>query len=273
MSGDRQAQTRSATMRMFGSQLMGWRKRAGVSREQLAQEAGYSVELVKSVEQGRRKPPIQVIDAAELLCDAGGLLRSAAEHIVQSKFPEWFEEFVRYEAECASLGIYENHVIPGLFQTEGYARAVFENDRPPLDDDEIERRVAARMERQQLLYRTPPAMISAVIEWVVLERVVGDGEVMRGQYLHLLKLAKMRNVDIQIMSTRSHAHAGLAGPMRVLETQERRRLVYSEVQKGSVLVSDPQGVSDMNMRYGILRSQAANPEVTLMLLEKAMGDQ
>ncbi|MFI2077497.1 helix-turn-helix domain-containing protein [Streptomyces triculaminicus] len=272
MSGDRQAETRSATMRMFGSQLMGWRKRAGVSREELAQEAGYSVELVKSVEQGRRKPQLPLIDAAELLCNAGGLLRDAAEHIVQSKFPDWFEEFARYEAECASLGIYENHVIPGLFQTEEYARAVFRSNRPILDDDEVEEGVVARAERQQLLCRTPHAVINAVIEQVTLERWIGGKEVMRGQLRALLKLAERRNVDIQVMPTQRETHAGLSGPMYVLETQEQQRLVYFEGLKASVLTSDPKGVSELNMRYAILRSQALTPEDTVSLLEKTLGE-
>ncbi|GAA3052778.1 transcriptional regulator with XRE-family HTH domain [Streptomyces olivoverticillatus] len=272
MSGDKQAQTRSATMRMFGSQLMGWRRRAGVSREQLAQEAGYSVDMVKSVKQGRRKPPLQLIDAAELLCKAGGLLRDAAEHIVQSKFPDWFEEYARYEAECASLGLYENQLIPGLFQTEEYARAVFRCNRPPLDDEEIEAGVEARLERQQLLCRTPAAVISLVLEQVTLERWIGGREVMLGQLRHLLKLAELRNIDLQIMPTRRETHAGLAGSMRCLETRDHELLVYSGMQKGSVLLSGPKEVSDLNMRYAILRSQALTPEDSTRLLEKTLGE-
>lgn len=259
-------------MRMFGSQLMGWRKRAGVSREQLAQEAGYSVELVKSVEQGRRRPQLQLVDAAELLCDAGGLLRSAAEHIVQSKFPDWFEEYAQYEAECASLGIYQNHVMPGLFQTREYALAVFRSGRPLLDDDEIEQRLTARMERQQLLHRAPPAVISAVLEQVTLERWIGGREVLRGQLRHLLELAQLRNIDLQVMPTRSETHAGLAGSMYVLEAQEQQRIVYFEGQKGSVMLSEPRDVSDLNMRYAILRSQAFTPNDSVRLLEKVLGE-
>ncbi|MFI9239219.1 helix-turn-helix domain-containing protein [Streptomyces sp. NPDC053079] len=272
MSGDRQAQTRSATMRMFGSQLMGWRKRAGVSREQLAQEAGYSVELVKSVEQGRRSPSFQLIDAAELLCDAGGLLRDAATHIVQSRFPDWFEEYARYEAECAQLGVYENHVIPGLFQTEDYARVVFRSSRPILDEEQIEERVAARMERQRLLDRSPMPVISAVIEQVALERPIGGREIMRGQLRHLLQITERRNVDLQVMPTKRETHAGLNGAMWLVETQDQQRLVYFEGPMGSVLHTGPKEVSALNMRFAILRSQALTPEDSVGLMEKMLGE-
>ncbi|MEV4432169.1 helix-turn-helix transcriptional regulator [Streptomyces sp. NPDC049585] len=272
MSGDRQAQSRSATMRMFGVLLQGLRRRAGVSRERLAEAAQYSVDLICSVEQGRRRPSAQLIEAAEELLDADGLLRDAAKHIVQRKFPDWFEEYAEYEAACASLGIYQNQVIPGLFQTQEYALAVFRSGRPVLDDEEIEQRSAARMERQQLLTRTPPAMISAVLEQVTMERWIGGKDVMRGQLRRLIELSELRNVDIQVMPTRRETHAGLAGAMYVLESQEHRRLVYFEGQKGSVMLSDPKDVSDLNIRYAILRSQALTPEDSVSLMEKMRGE-
>ncbi|MGW7516971.1 helix-turn-helix domain-containing protein [Streptomyces sp. NPDC054796] len=262
----------SATMRMFGSQLKMWRTRAGVSREQLGEESGYSPEMVSAVERGLRKPPVTVIRAAEDLCGAGPFLQDAADKIVVSRFPDWFEEYVEYEADAASLGLYENHVVPGLFQTEEYGRAVFLNEYPRLDDDEIERRLAARLERQALLSRTPTPMISAVIEEAMLHRWIGGREVMREQIARLVEIAEMRHVEVQVMPTRRETHVGLAGPMYVVETTDQRRLAYSEVQKGSVLISDPEVVSVLNQRYAMLRSQALTPEDSLSLLRTTLGE-
>ena len=259
-------------MRMFGSQLKMWRTRAGVSREQLGEESGYSPDMVCAVEQGNRMPPVSVIRAAEDLCGAGPFLRDAADKIVVNKFPDWFEEYVQYEADAVCLGMYENHVVPGLFQTEEYARAVFLNDYPRLDDEEIEERVAARMARQSLLSRTPRPMISAVIEEVMVHRWVGGREVMRGQVVRLVEIAEMRHVELQIMPTRRETHAGLAGPMYLVETRDQLRLAYSEVQKGSVLLSDPKEVSALNQRYAMLRSQALSPEDSLSLLRTTLGE-
>ncbi|MFF4224740.1 helix-turn-helix domain-containing protein [Streptomyces sp. L500] len=272
MSDGRQARSKSATMRMFGAVLQAVRRRAGVSRERLAEAAKYSVDMICSVEQGRRKPSFQLIDAAEELCDGGGLLREAAKHIVQSKFPDWFEEYAKYEAECAQLGVYENHVIPGLFQTEDYARAVFRSSRPILDEEQIEERVAARLERQRLLDRSPIPVISAVIEQVVLERPIGGKEVMGGQLRHLLQVAERRNVDLQIMPTKRETHAGLDGSMRLVETRDEQRLVYFEGPMGSVLHSGSKEVSALNMRYAILRSQALTPEDSVSVIEEMLGE-
>ncbi|MFF4605774.1 helix-turn-helix domain-containing protein [Streptomyces sp. NPDC001339] len=270
MAGTRE--TRSGTMRMFGGQLKGWRQRVGVSREELADAAGYGVDLICAVEQGRRAPSPKLIDAAEEVCDAGGLLREAAKYIVRRKYPDWFEDYRKYEEQAAQLGMYENHVIPGLFQTPEYAREVFRNDRPVLGDEEIERRVAARLERQELLRRTPAVAISAVLEQVTLEREIGGREVIRHQVEHLLELTRMRNVDIQVMPTKRETHAGLAGPVYVIETQDQQRMVYCEAHKGSALISDSKDVADLNLRYAMLRSQALNLEESVSLLEKMLGE-
>ncbi|MEV4739469.1 helix-turn-helix transcriptional regulator [Streptomyces sp. NPDC049555] len=272
MSDDRQAQSRSATMRMFGVLLQGLRRRAGVSREQLAEAAQYSVDLICSVEQGRRRPSAQLIEAAEELLDAGGLLRDAAKHIVQRKFPDWFEEYQRLEEECASLGIYECRVIPGLFQTSEYARAVFYSSRPLLDEEQVEERLIARMERQRLVQRTPSPVISAVIEQVTLERCIGGKGVMQDQLAYLEWVATRNNVDLQIMPTKCDTHAGLAGPMYLLEMQDQERVVYFEGQKGSVLHFGIKEVSALNMRYATLRSQALTPADSLSLIEKTLGE-
>ncbi|MEU1779320.1 helix-turn-helix transcriptional regulator [Streptomyces abikoensis] len=271
MPGDRQARPKSATMRMFGAVLQALRRRAGVSRERLAEATQYSLDMICAVEQGRRQPSAKLIEAAEELLDGKGVLKEAAKHIVQNKFPDWFEEYAKYEAECHSLEIYQNHVIPGLFQTKEYALAVFRSERPLLDDEEIERGVAARMERQQLLTRTPPAVISAVLEQVILERWIGGREVMRGQMQRLLDLSKLRNVDIQIMPTRRETHAGLAGPLYVLETKDHERYVYFEGQKG-VMLSGSKDVSDVSMRSAMLRSQALTPEDSVSLIKKVLGE-
>ncbi|RAJ61814.1 helix-turn-helix protein [Streptomyces sp. Amel2xB2] len=262
----------SATMRMFGSQLRLWRTRARYSREQLADEAGYALDTVASVEKGRRMPPSDLVETAETLFDAGGMLRDAASKIVRPKYPDWFEEYVQYEADAVSLGLYENQVIPGLFQSEAYANAVFLSSYPRLDDAEIERRLGARVERQALLSRTPRPMISAVVEQVVLERCIGGRQVMKDQLVHLMQIAELRDVDMQIMPTRRESHAGLNGPMYLIETDGQQRLVYSETQKGSVLISDPKDVSDLNLRYGMLRSQALTPEESMSLLRKTLED-
>ncbi|NLU67845.1 helix-turn-helix transcriptional regulator [Streptomyces sp. HNM0574] len=262
----------SPTMRMYGSQQRLWRQRAGISRQRLGEECGYSEETVKSVEVARRLVPPRMVQVAEDLCGAGGLLQDAADKIVRSKYPDWFEDFVQYEAQAVVLGMYENHVLPGLFQTEEYARAVFRSEYPRLEDEQLERRLAARLERQQLLTGKKAPLVTAVMEQASVERAIGGAHVMKGQITHLLNLTELRTIDVQIMPTRRESHAGLAGPLYVLETGGQMRLAYSETHQGSVLISDSKEVADCNMRYGMLRSQAWDPEESLKFLRDTLGE-
>ncbi|KAF4410966.1 helix-turn-helix domain-containing protein [Streptomyces lycii] len=264
----------SGTLRYFGSQMRLWRQRAGMSRERLAEELGYSVETISSVEQGRRIPQPSVIEAMDDVLGAGGLLKGGAPFLVREKYPDWFQDYARYEAQAVWLDIYENHVIPGLLQTEDYARAVFRSSSPPLDDAEIERRVESRLSRQSLLNRAPTAALGFVIEAVALHRPIGGASVMRQQLSKLVECAELRNVAIQIMPTERESHAGLAGAMYLLETPEQQQLAYTEGQGDcSFLVSDRKMVSELRQRYGTIRAQALTPEDSMSLLERLLGEQ
>ncbi|MGK5627158.1 helix-turn-helix domain-containing protein [Streptomyces sp. URMC 123] len=261
-----------STLRYFGSQFRLWRTKAGMSREELADAIGYSAEMVKSVEQGRRVPTPGLISAADDVLGAGGLLKAGEQFLTREKWPNWFKEYALYEAEAAALCVYATHVVPGLLQTEEYARAVFRSGRPVLDEEEIERRLTARMERQALFTRTPPPALSYVLEQVILERPIGGKAVMKGQLLRLLECAELPFMDLQIMPTAREAHAALAGPMHLIETKELQRLVYCEAHRGSSLIADAKDVSDLNLRYGILRSQALTPEDSLSFLKRLLGE-
>lgn len=262
----------ATTLRYFGSQMKLFRRRAGLSRAELGDRIGYSEATVASVEQGRRMPQQEFVDQVDETLGVGGVLRAGMPYLLQSRYPTWFRDFALLEAEAVSLYSYENHVIPGLLQTEGYARAVISADCPPPDDESIESGVTARLDRQRLLSRKPAPILGFVIEEVVLRRPIGGKETLRAQLRHLLECADMRNVSLQIMPTMRETHTGLDGPMVLLETQEERSLAYVEGQGGSFLVSQRKEVNKMARRYGIIRAQALSPEDSAALIEQAAED-
>jgi transcriptional regulator with XRE-family HTH domain len=263
----------SATLKYFGSQMKLFRGRAGLTRAELGARVGYSEATVASVEQGRRIPQQEFIDQADEALGAGGILRAGAPFLVQARYPAWFQDFALLEADAVSLYSYENQVMPGILQTEQYARAVFATNCPPLEDDELERRVEARLDRQRLLTRKPVAVLGFVIEEVVVRRPLGGRAVLNGQLSRLLELAGRRNVSVQVMPSLREAHGGLSGPMVLLDTPERRNLAYVEGQSGSFLVSERDEVGTLAQRYGIIRAQALNPEESLRLIEQVAGEQ
>ncbi len=156
-------------------------------------------------------------------------------------------------------------------QTEAYARTLFENQLPPLGDDQIEAQWVARAERQRLLQERPNTAFSFIVEEHLFLRRTGGSDVTQRLIDHVLELAALRNVEVQVMPVVRTAHAGLDGPMQLLETPEARWFAYSEGQRGGLFVSDPKEVSVLQMRYARMRSQALSLEDSLGLLQEMRG--
>jgi transcriptional regulator with XRE-family HTH domain len=256
--------------RSFGALLRFYRERADMSQEALAGRIGFSKSQVAMVERGERQPRGKFVPHADEALGAQGALNVvAAKEFQDSGLQPWTEDYLVEEQKAAALHTYQSHLIPGSLQTEAYARAVYYcNCYPTLDDDEIEQRVAARLERQQLFQRKPPPNVSYVLEQSALTRPLGGPPVLNGQLHHILDIGRLRHVEIQVMPHDRQAHAGLMGPMILLETAERRQLAYIEGHRGGYFVSEQPDLGDLFGKYGILRAQALDPEESAKLIEQ-----
>nr|WP_190855812.1 helix-turn-helix transcriptional regulator [Streptomyces aurantiacus] len=256
----------------YGVLLQHLRKRAGLNQQQLGDAIGYSLEQVASVEQGRRPAKAAFTVAAERVVKAGGVLEVLQGEVDRAKLPRFFRNFALIEAEAVSRFDYEPLLIPGLLQTERYARALFAGHCPPLNDEVIDQHTEARLGRQKLLTRVPLAELSFIIGEEALRNPVGDMEVMRGQWQHLLEVGASRNVEVQVMPAECGFHSGLNGPFVVLETKEHQHLGYIESQEVGCVVHDSAEVSAFGLRYGKLRSQALNGVESARLIERLVGE-
>ncbi|MHC8423202.1 helix-turn-helix domain-containing protein [Streptomyces sp. NB004] len=265
----------SDSLRTFGAVVQGFRKRAGMTQEEWAERVRYSVQTVASVEQGRRFPTAEYVRRAEDVLDAGGILSGAVRHLSrQPGLASWFRQWAGLEATAVSLYTYECRVVPGLLQTEAYARSVSLNVPPVPDKDELDQRVAARLARQELLStaRKPPTAFTFILEEAVLLRDTGGQDVTRGLLDHLVGLVEQNwNVEVQVMPLRQPKHAGLDGPVRLAETPEHKWYGYSEGQENGRLIADPKEISILQQRYAKLRSQALTPADSLSLLTRMRG--
>ncbi|CAL9584417.1 hypothetical protein SUDANB105_05094 [Streptomyces sp. enrichment culture] len=263
----------SDSMRTFGAMVQALREHAGLTREQLGKCVGYSKHTVASVELGRRMPDPAFVEKAEEATGNTGAVRSAAAHLArQPGLAAWFRQWARLERVAITLYTYECRLIPGLLQTEAYARTLFTNQLPPLDDEQVEAQWAARAERQQLLRERPNTAFAFLLEEHLFRRRTGGAEVTRGLIDHVLKIAELRNAEIQVMPTVRETHAGLDGPMQLLETPENKWFGYCEGQRGGLLISDPKEVSVLQRRYASMRSQALPPEDSMSLLQRMRGE-
>ncbi|MFI9172910.1 helix-turn-helix domain-containing protein [Streptomyces lincolnensis] len=262
----------SDSLRTFGAVVQALREHAGLSREEFADLVRFSKHTVASVELGRRMPDPALVERAEGVLGNTGALRRAAGHLArQPGLAAWFRQWARLEGAAITLCTYECRMIPGLLQTEAYARQLFDDELPPLKDDQIEAQWEARATRQRLLRERPNTAFSFIIEEQLFLRHTGGTAVTRDLIDHVLEISELRNVEIQIMPLVRESHAGLHGPMQLLETPDNKWFAYTEAPESGQLLSDPKNVSVLQQRYARMRSQALNPEDSVSLLQRMRG--
>nr|WP_308407759.1 Scr1 family TA system antitoxin-like transcriptional regulator [Streptomyces somaliensis] len=144
-------------LRCFGRQMKLLREAAGLTQAELGARVGYGEAQIASVEQGRRIPKPELVDAVDRVVGGNGLLSAMKGEVVKARYPGFFRQYAQLEAQATKLNAYDSHVVKGLLQTEDYARAVFEMWRPILDAETVDQRVAARMDRQKLFAKRPGA--------------------------------------------------------------------------------------------------------------------
>ncbi|MGY0057775.1 helix-turn-helix domain-containing protein [Streptomyces sp. LZ34] len=262
----------SDSLRTFGAVVQALREHAGLSREEFAGQVQFSKHTVASIEQGRRMPDASFVERAEVASGNTGALRRAAQHLSrQPGLAAWFRQWARLEAVAIALYTYECRVVPGLLQTEAYARTLYDNQLPPMNEAQIEAQWAVRAERQRLLSKRDNTAFSFIVEEHLFLRRPGGAEVTRGLIDHVLAVAELRNVEIQVMPL-AREHAGMAGPVQLLETPENRWLAYCEGQESGQFITASKVVSVLQMRYARMRSQALALEDSLSLLQRMRGE-
>ncbi|GGT39552.1 helix-turn-helix domain-containing protein [Streptomyces chromofuscus] len=264
----------SDSLKTFGVVLKALREESGLTQEEFALQVRYSAAYVAKIEQGKRFPPADLPARAEEVLGpvAVKVLTAAAKSLTRrAGLASWFRQWAGIEEEAISLYAYECRAVPGLLQPEGYIRAVFDRRLPPVSEEQIEREVAARLDRQQLISTRQNTAFSFVIEQSVLVRRMGGCDVTRQVIDHLLEVGTRRNAEIQVMPSLQEDHCGIDGQMYLAETPSHQWVGYTEGQRSSTLISAPKDVSVLLQRYGKLRSQALDCRATVKLLEQMRG--
>ncbi|MDN3060617.1 helix-turn-helix transcriptional regulator [Streptomyces sp. SRF1] len=261
-----------AFIKSFGLQIKLLRERAGLTQAELGSRVGYGADQIAAVEQGRRIPKPELIDKADEVLSAGGLLKAMKGEVARARYPAFFRDAARLEAVAVEVQVYDTHVVNGLLQTEDYARAVLAMRRPLMDVEVVEQRVAARMERQAIFEARPAPLLGFAVEESVLRRPLGGVQVLRGQLEHLLLIGEKRNVEIQVMPLGREDSAGMDGPFTLMTPKGGEQLAYLEGQGRSALLTDREEVRIIAARYGIIRAQALTPRESSIFIEKLLGE-
>lgn len=276
-----QAQSASAaTVRLLvlGKRLRDLRQAAGKSLEDAATCLGVSVLAIRRIEQGQVKwkmPYIRLLleEYGVRGEDAKVFLELAAEanqpgwwYRYRDVLPDWFRAFVSLEEEASLMRAYEPHYIPGLLQTEEYARTVL---RAGLrDEQEIERRVELRMERKRRLVQPNGPDFWVVMDETVLRRPVVAPKVMRDQIDHLIEVVALPNVTLQVIPFALYVHEGMYGPFQIFRFpfRELQDIVYVETVLGSFYVDQYDDVTAFQAALDRMSALAPPPQRTGALL-------
>lgn len=257
---------------MVGELLRVHRTRLGLTQKEAAELLHVSESCLGAYERAERIPTTAFLKHADKGLDAGGALCACVEMTEEERYPPKFVDWVRLERLAPIINGYEVMVVPGLLQTESYARALYESRCPPYSDEEIDKHVEARLERQSALTRHPLPRLGFVVEESALERQFGGPKALREQLLHVLKLMRtMSHLALQVMPADRHTHAGLQGAMQLMSTEEGRNLVFVESQAGSTLISRPDQANGLFDLFGMLRAQALTPWESAELIERKAG--
>ncbi|MFJ8544788.1 helix-turn-helix domain-containing protein [Streptomyces sp. NPDC093586] len=268
------ARRNASAMKMVGALLALYRQAAGHTQRSLGERFVIGEQQIASIEQGRRPLKPDLAEQLDELLDTKGALS-----IALSKMPEvdlvplWAEEFLDREREAIAISSYENQVLPGLLQTEAYARAVFRSRVPFYGEEKITQLTTARIERQGILHREEAPITCFVVWEPVVRAPIGGREVWAEQLRHLRECSELPGLMFQVLPQDRTSHAGLNGPFVLLETPDHQRLAYAENQRGSQLITDPDEVAILTQKCAMLRSQALTPEDTRDLLDRLLGEQ
>ncbi|WP_328676643.1 helix-turn-helix domain-containing protein [Streptomyces sp. NBC_00322] len=262
----------------LGKQIKVLRENASMSQRELGVAAHCGEDLISAMERGVRTPQPDFLVRADELLSAGDVLKAAVEDVreaqakARTRHPDWFRDYARAEAEAVALHDYSNQAVPGLLQTEEYARAIFTQRRPLLDEETIEKRVADRLARQQIFERWPAPTFSFVLEEAVLKRPIGGRTVNENQLRRLLRVGRLRTVELQVMPLDREEHPSLDGAFILLTPKGRQQVAYTEIYGHPRLITDAEEVRVFTERYGIIRAQALTPRESLSLVEKMLGE-
>lgn len=247
---------------VFGGEVRFYREQAGLTQEQLAARVNVSHDVISKIERGYRPPArefperldaVPELDTRKALARLWRKLGKAARH---RAYPGWFAPWPDLEAQATALRSYEPMLVPGLLQTEDYARAILRGAQRDATDDEIEQQVAARLERQGILSGDSPPRLWTVMDEGVLHRRIGDAKTMLDQLWQIARAADQPKVSVQVVPFGAGERTGLLGAFTLADLDGTGSRLYLETATAGHLAEAPSVVAEAGLIFDTLRSEA-----------------
>jgi transcriptional regulator with XRE-family HTH domain len=264
----------------FADELRAHRSAQGWTQADVAAKTSYSESLIAQVETCRKSATPELAKALDRVFQTPGFTEDAPDmpgtpgtfgrlvvRLRNLPFPAAFRSFEPHEREATALYTFEHSFLPGLLQTEAYARAVLEM-HPDVTEDVVNERLAGRLSRQEILERDdpPPPVVCALIDQSALHREIGGPTVMRDQLKHLAAMSRCPNITVQVIPN-TGAHPGLLGAFTVADLGGSAGIVNLEDIADGRVTEDAATVSMVALRFHSLRGDALSKGASRDLIE------
>ncbi|MET8023524.1 helix-turn-helix domain-containing protein [Streptomyces avermitilis] len=272
MPGPKDLDPSSSPRAMMGAELRHARERVGLSQDELGQPLFVSGSFIGQLEAGTRRMHLEYARQIDDILGTNGFFERNCKALAKSRYPDHFAEAAEAEAVASAIRQYATLLIPGLLQTEAYARAVFRAYRPTATEDVIDELVAARLERAHLLDDPTKPLLWAVLDEAVLRREVGGTEVMTAALRHLVTLIQQHRIIAQVLPFGAGAHAAMEGSLKLMEFEDAPPLSFVEAPDMGKLLDDPATVTRHTLMFNLLQASALSPQESLALIESLAQD-
>lgn len=252
------------------SELRKARQRLEMTQEDFSKLINYSASHVSAVEVGHRAPTREYLAAVDKALDTGGFYTRLLDMLVSlDDAPTWLRDWIQIERQALSLRWYEPAYVPGLLQTEAYARATLLPDGRTTPE-QAEQRVRARMERQRVLDREQPPILVAVIDEIVVRRTLNEDRAMMVEQLdHLIACSERPNILIHVIPADTGIHQGLQGNCVIAGLPDGSTVVYLDNLLRAQISDRPAEIADATTLWEVVRSHALPERQSLELIKEA----
>ncbi|MFJ2416179.1 helix-turn-helix domain-containing protein [Streptomyces brevispora] len=257
----------------YGSELRRHREAGGYSQDQLGERIFCSGTYIGQFESAKRLPQPDVSRLLDEVFDTGEHFQRLCHLARKSKHAEYFADAAELEQQARTISEYAPMLVPGLLQTEGYARGLTRATLPAAPDDEVEGYVRTRLERALLLDSPGAPDVWALVHEATLRTPVDGPGVMEEQLRRLADMGRNHHrVTVQVMPFAEGPHPLMYGTIILMDFLDAPPVAYTESAHSGQLIEEPGLVTKYRRSYDLVRAAALSPKASLTLIESAAKD-
>ena len=258
---------------LFGARVRRLRTAAGLTQAELGERTHVVSTRITQIERASgAKPTLELARALDAALGADDLLVELWPYVYREAFPDWSRKFMALSERAVAVRQYAAHVVPGLLQTEEYARAVLSVGRTLGGPEQLEERVSLRMGRQERLAAADRPELWVILDEAVLRRPIGGREVMSEQLTRLLTSAREPHVTLQVLPFDQGEHDAMGGSLSLLTLPDGAEAAYTEGAHYGQLIEDPDEVRRFALTYDRLRAAALPPLMSVDMIRSVRED-